>query len=82
MRMFKCCKCGEIFSEDYAGTRKELVDSGPGYKYYENYVACPECNSDELDEFEQMFEACEDFDCEGDCEACELRNEIEKGEDK
>ena len=72
--MLKCYHCGHIFEEDEDYTKNVLIDSGPGYQYCESVYYCPECNSDEIDEFDFPYEECsEEFDndrCEGDCDNC------------
>lgn len=76
----KCNACGYVFPEDDAGQRSELVDSGPGYKYFESYRCCPECGYDDFEEVE-LSEACEEYDeefgCEGVCDECPLMQEQE-----
>lgn len=78
--MYKCTRCGEVFEQEDGGLRSELIDSGPGYKHFEQILICPACRWDELDEFEQVSDECAAYDCEGDCDACELMKEIEKKE--
>ena len=79
MSFFRCYHCKSVFSEDYAETRSELVDSGPGYQYYQSFYVCPNCGSDNIDEFTPPYDGCEDADCDGDCDNCALKDEIEEG---
>ena len=57
MSNYKCLDCGELFNENHAGIRSELIDHFPGYgNYYEHYYTCPECGSDALEEIDNIEE--------------------------
>ena len=78
MRILKCYECGHIFKEEDAGTRSENVGEFWGAPAYMDFNVCPECDSDEIDEFEYPCEECEDFKgCNFDCENCELKDKEE-----
>lgn len=80
----KCDRCGAIFKADDDYTRSVLIDSGPGYKYYEHYFICPECKSSDIYQFDVPYDSCEelvdDGECEGDCENCKYAKEKENEE--
>ena len=82
--MLKCGRCGQIFDETEGITRSELVDSGPGYKHYEHYYTCPNCDSDEIEEFDFPYDECgaeyDSGDCPFCCERCELADRKENEE--
>lgn len=55
--MFKCCDCGEIFSEPLTkredfGYNTELCH----IPYYEYVDYCPECGSDDIEEYREEDE--------------------------
>lgn len=54
--MFKCCNCGCIFTENDAGTYQECVGEFWGAPAYETFMCCPECKSDEFDDYEEEWE--------------------------
>lgn len=52
---YVCCECGEVFDENSAGLRSELIDHFAGYgNYYEHYYTCPECGSDWLEKHTEV----------------------------
>lgn len=78
IKKVKCCECNLVFDPESAPVKGVLVDSGPGYSYYENYPVCPDCGCEDLEELEQISEYCDDIDCWGDCENCELKKELDE----
>lgn len=48
---YKCYDCDEIFDEDDAGSRSECVGEFWGSPAYESYMVCPNCGSDDLEEY-------------------------------
>ena len=49
--IYKCGNCGRVFSEDKADTRKEFVGEFWGAPAYQNILVCPDCRSDEIEEY-------------------------------
>lgn len=82
--MIKCCRCGELFDETDCDTKSVLVDSGPGYKYYEHYPVCPNCGYDETEDFTFPYYECEkeydNGDCPFCCDRCDLADRKENEE--
>lgn len=77
--MLKCCRCGAIFHEEDADTRKDYVGEFWGMPAYEDIDICPECRSEDLEEFEIPYEECDDYkDCDYDCENCEFKRRMEE----
>lgn len=83
--MLRCYYCGHIFEEDEDYTKNVLIDSGPGYKYCESVYVCPNCNSEEIEEFTFPYDECaEELDndrCDGHCENCKLAEQKEEEKD-
>lgn len=50
MAMYRCADCGAVFADPELRERRENLD---GYLGIWNYVyfVCPECKSDEVDEY-------------------------------
>ena len=78
LRKVKCWDCGYVYDLEDAPTESVLVDSGESYKYYETYHVCPECGSEDYDDFTQLSEDCDGVDCYGDCENCEIKELIDR----
>jgi len=54
--IYKCENCGRVFPEEQADTRKELVGEFWGAPAYKEYYCCPDCRSDEIEEYESEGE--------------------------
>ena len=48
---YKCCNCDCVFDEQDAGERSECVGEFWGSPAYQTYMVCPECDSEEIDEY-------------------------------
>lgn len=53
---YKCYNCGKIFDEEDSGFKRELVGEFWGAPAYESVMVCPECRSDDLDEYTEEEE--------------------------
>lgn len=51
--IYKCGDCGRVFSEDQAETRSECVGEFWGAPAYKEYLVCPDCRSDEIEEYHE-----------------------------
>ena len=60
--MLKCYECGCIFDEDEADERSECVGEFWGSPAYQSFMVCPECGSDEIDDYEEENEEDENDD--------------------
>lgn len=49
--IYKCGNCGRVFHEEQADTRKESVGEFWGAPAYTEYLVCPDCHSDEIEEY-------------------------------
>ena len=49
--IYKCDNCGRVFTDEQADTRKECVGEFWGAPAYKEYLVCPDCKSDEIDEY-------------------------------
>lgn len=56
MRKYKCGNCGLVFNEDEADTRHENIGEFWGAPAYTDFVICPKCRSDELEEYTEPDE--------------------------
>ena len=76
---YRCCRSGMIFNKDEAECGQEYRGEFWGMPAYENVDICPECNSDDLEDFEIPYEECDDYkDCDYDCENCEFKRRMEE----
>ena len=57
---YKCYDCDEVFDEDDAGSRSECVGEFWGAPAYESYMTCPNCGSDDIEEYEETEEGEDD----------------------
>lgn len=48
---YKCYECGHVFNEEDADTRKDYVGEFWGAPAYQDLPICPNCGSEELDEY-------------------------------
>lgn len=81
MNKYRCTDCGAVFNRDDAETRHENVGEFWGSPAYMDVVICPECRSDELEDFEYPHDDCASFEgCDYDCENCPLLEEQEDEE--
>lgn len=55
--IYKCGNCGRVFPDEKADTRKELVGEFWGAPAYQNILVCPDCRSDEIDEYYESEES-------------------------
>ena len=53
---YKCCECGHIFTEDDAYIYSECVGEFWGSPAYEEFMACPACKSDCIEDYEEEEE--------------------------
>ena len=85
MIKYKCDRCGYCFTEEEADFKNVLVDyTAPYGAYYQQFMVCPECDSDdysELDLGKECAEYDEEFGCDGDCENCPINKEDDEGGD-
>ena len=51
MEKWRCCNCGCVFDPDDAKTYQECVGEFWGTPAYETFCCCPECGSDELEDY-------------------------------
>lgn len=51
--MLKCCDCGCVFDEDDADKRSECVGEFWGSPAYDSYLVCPDCGSDDIEDYEE-----------------------------
>ena len=58
---YVCGDCGCKFNEEEAGTHKELVGEFWGAPAYQEFMNCPECSSDYIEEYDG--EESEDEEC-------------------
>lgn len=58
---YVCGDCGCKFNEEEAGTHKELVGEFWGAPAYQEFMNCPECSSDCIEEY--CGEESEDEEC-------------------
>lgn len=78
MEKYRCNRCGAVFDKSDAGYGQEYVGDFWGAPAYEKVDVCPECDSDDLDDFEIPYEECEDYpECDYDCDNCEFRQKVE-----
>lgn len=80
IKKVKCCDCNFVYDPEDAPQKSALVDSSPYWKHFEHYPVCPECGSEDAEEFEQLSWDCDGIDCYGDCENCEIKKEIDREE--
>lgn len=55
--IYKCGNCGRVFTDEQADTRKELVGEFWGAPAYKEYLCCPDCRSDEIEEYYESEES-------------------------
>ena len=66
--MLRCDRCGEIFSEDDAGRKKVCMEDYYGVgsmfpdRHYKTFLICPNCGSEEIDEYYECDEDEEEED--------------------
>ena len=49
--IYKCDNCGLVFPENKVETRRELVGEFWGAPAYQEIRVCPDCHSDEIEEY-------------------------------
>ena len=52
MERYRCCNCGKVFPCEEAGFQRVYVGEFWGTPAYEMTDVCPDCDSDELEEYE------------------------------
>lgn len=84
--MQRCDNCGNVFEPDDDCIRSELVERFQGYELWEHYFVCPECNSEDIEEFTPPYDDCEnEIDCgrcEGKCGNCKFAEQKEAEENE
>lgn len=76
MSKMKCSDCGHVFAEEDAETTQEYVGEFWGAPAYQTISICPNCRSEDIDEFSYSSEECEgNPSCDFDCKNCEYGKE-------
>lgn len=57
MRKYICDDCGTVFNEDEANTRHECVGEFWGAPAYKDFMVCPNCDSEYIDEYHESEES-------------------------
>lgn len=78
--MRRCCTCNAVCNDDELGYRKEYVGEFWGSPSYHTVDICPECGSDELEDFEVPYEDCPTDYCDYECEDCDFARRKENEE--
>lgn len=53
--MYRCLNCGKLhMTEDDLGVGRERMCRINGVPYYEYFSVCPECGSDEIEEYKEL----------------------------
>ena len=78
LQKVKCWGCGYVYDLEAAPVKSEVVESKDGFVLWNDYTVCPECGSEDYDDFTQLSEDCDGIDCYGDCENCKIKALIDK----
>ncbi len=79
MEKYRCCNCGAVFNKEDAKFRQEYVGEFWGIPTYDSYMECPECDSDELEDFEIPYEECDTYkEYDYNCDSCDLKKRLEE----
>lgn len=54
--IYKCGNCGRVFTDEQADTRTECVGEFWGAPAYKEFFICPDCRSDEIEEYDPKEE--------------------------
>lgn len=76
---YRCTDCGAVFNRDEADSRHECWGEFWGAPAYNDIPICPECRSDDLEDFEYPYEECHDYeDCDFNCNDCPMQEECNR----
>ena len=80
--MIRCNSCHEVFDEDDLDYDHECVGEFWGAPAYQDYPKCPECGSDDIEDFEYPYDGCQDYEkCNYDCECCPYAEKMKNEEE-
>ena len=81
MEKYRCCNCGAVFNKEDAEGKREYVGEFWGTPAYDTIDVCPECDSEELEDFEIPYEECDTYkECDYNCDSCDLKKKMEEEE--